>query len=62
MTLEQIKQIEIGTTVSILMTNKDEYYGIYDGIDSDDTLILKSKKSTTRLGLPIDKIVEINKD
>ena len=45
-----------GKEVVLLFDNGEEYTGIFEGFDGDDTIMLKSKESEQRIGLPYNRL------
>lgn len=45
-----------GTEVILVFKNGEDFTGIFEDLDGDDTIIIKSLTSENRIGLPFNKL------
>ena len=53
MIMKEPSDLEDGHLVMLNLINGEQYTGIFDGLDGDDEILLKSLESDQRIGLKI---------
>ena len=52
----EIESCPIGKKVMLLFGERENYTGVFKGIDGDSTIMLQSMLSLNTIGLPLDRL------
>lgn len=52
----ELEDCQEGKQVTLLFTNGDDYSGVYQGFDDDNTIMLEATDGDSMIGLPFDRL------
>lgn len=53
---DELEDVELGTEVMLVLKDGGIYSGRYNGMDGEETIMLKSMSSESVIGFPLDKL------